>query len=177
LKKVAPEGIEISCLIHFCVCHSRVNSIVPFLRVSKMRNAAIVRPPSTIAGIVGEICNGLDELLREVGIEATTFVYNYSSPLSTDSVSDIKRIGKLIADENFDVAICCGSSADPNEALATSFRENNWTPKIAFSATDNPWITPNSQYWIVADTVRAACSRCGLTASRRLVHRPKKATF
>lgn len=137
-----------------CVLCRRLASVVPFLRINKMKTAAIVRPSPTVSGIVGEICNGLDVLLREVGIEPTTFIYNYSTPLTNFSISDIQRVGDLVADQDFDVAICCGSSYEPSEILATEFKTKNWTPKIAFSATDNPWTTPNAEYWIVADSVR-----------------------
>lgn len=127
---------------------------MPFLRIFKIKTAAIVRPPPTTAGIVGEICNGLESQLREVAVEPTTYTYFYTATLNQTSIDSIKQVAAEVSKLNFEAVIMCGSSVEPSELLATTFKELDWTPKIAFSATDNPWTTPNSEYWIVADTVR-----------------------
>jgi len=125
------------------------------LRLNKIKNILIIRPnPVNVTANIADLCEGIEPRFREVGVIPTVVKHTYLSVLNNETIEEIQGLADIAIEKEFDSVMVCASSEHSSEVVATRFKEKNWTPKIAISTCDNPWITENSHYWLIIDSVR-----------------------
>lgn len=137
---------------------SRVAGMLPLLRFAGMKTAVIYRAPFSSPGIAGEVCVDLPQQLAEHDIYLqNTYIVDYfrDSLPTADGMANWTSTARQIALGAPDLVVCCAFSNDTIVAMAKTWMDMNWTPKIAAIATDT-LIFHNelTQYWIAADAVR-----------------------
>jgi hypothetical protein len=149
--------VQLTVAFLFFPHNSRISSMIPLVRIARMSTAAIVRAPVSTPGIAGEVCNGLERELADVGIKTLqTHFVDYTAGVPTDAQrANYTRIGEFIMQQQPDVVFTCLFSPDPTDAMASLWKNSSWAPKMAVLGTDGA-VNDISvlDYWIGTDLVR-----------------------
>lgn len=127
-----------------------------------MKTAAIARAPPTTSGIAGEMCNGLELELADVGIETVgTYFVDYVASGTTDAQrANYSRVAETIMNKNPDVVFSCFYAMDPIDEMSRLWRSRSYAPKMAIIGAD---IVPANvsalEFWIGTDLVCTGVSR------------------
>jgi hypothetical protein len=122
-----------------------------------MATAAIVRAPSATAGIAGEVCNGLESELEDVGIRTvgTYYVAYTAATPSAAQLANYSATGEIVMQQNPDLVFTCFFTSDTTNEMANVWKRKSWTPKMAVITTDDAGnYSPIREFWVGTDLVR-----------------------